>query len=237
MMKRVSGVALVGDTRSLYAHECYVRGPVVAEDDLKIGPFCYLEGPLHIGGRTRIWPHVTIGTEGEHNVAKPAGTIRIGNGVRIREYVAVQRGTGDRETTVGDGCFIMHGCHVAHDCVLDTGVTLSPKAVLGGHTRVHAGATLGIGAMTHQHTTIGAYAMVGMGAVVTKDVPPFCIVVGNPARFHGLNKVGLKRANVPADRVWVEGAHVRTTERLVQSALDRFYADRREDRRRVLEMA
>jgi UDP-N-acetylglucosamine acyltransferase len=48
--------------------------------------------------------------------------------------------------------------------------------------------------VTHQFTTVGAYAMIGMGAVVTKDVPPFEVWVGNPARRIGFNVVGMKRA-------------------------------------------
>ena len=52
-------------------------------------------------------------------------------------------------------------------------------------TAVHEGATIGAGAIIGPGLTIGAYAMVGMGAVVTADVPPHGLVVGNPARLRG----------------------------------------------------
>ncbi len=163
--------------------------------DVEIGPFCYIRGPITIGARTVISPHVVIGTDGEHRSAYSTGAIHIGENVKIREFCVVQRGiTGDRETTIGDRVMLMDRVHVAHNCTIGDDVTISPGVVLGGHTRVHRGATIGISAMTHQHSTIGAYSMIGMGAVVTKDVPPFALVVGNPAGYVRDNTAGRERA-------------------------------------------
>jgi tetrahydrodipicolinate N-succinyltransferase len=49
-------------------------------------------------------------------------------------------------------------------------------------TLVREGATIGAGAIIGPGLTVGRFAMVGMGAVVTRNVPDFCLVVGNPAR-------------------------------------------------------
>jgi UDP-N-acetylglucosamine acyltransferase len=181
-----------------------IEGAVDLAPDVEIGALCYLRGPLIIGPGTRIYPHVIIGCEGEHRERGSEGVIHIGAGVVLRELVVVQRGTGDRETTIGDRCYVMDHCHIAHDVVLAEDVTLSPNVVLGGHTRVHRGATIGIAAATHQRSTIGAYSMVGMGSVVTKDVPPFVTAVGNPARFHGLNEKGIEAAGLRAGHVRVD---------------------------------
>jgi UDP-N-acetylglucosamine acyltransferase len=207
-----------------------IEGDVVLGEGTTVGPFTYLRGPLVVGARTRIYPHVVIGTEGEHKSRGPVGAIRIGNDVIVRELVVVQRGTGDHETEIGDGCFIMDHCHVAHDVLIEAEVTMSPNVVLGGHTHVLRGATLGIGAMTHQFSTIGAYAMIGMGAVVTRDVPPFCTVVGNPASFQRLNAHAIDAAGFTGANLRVaDGALVTTDERAL-ACLEAFAKHARRQR-------
>jgi UDP-N-acetylglucosamine acyltransferase len=183
------------------------RGRVHIGEGCTIASSAVLVGPLRIGARCRISHGVVIGEDGEHRSRASAGIITIGDGCTIREHVVIQRGLeGDDDrgwgTHVGSGALLMHGCHVAHDCLVGDGVTMSPSVVLGGHTVVGDWATLGIGAATHQRVTIGGLAMVGMGAVVLRDVWPCRTVVGIPARDVGENVVGLARAvSVDLDRL------------------------------------
>jgi acyl-[acyl carrier protein]--UDP-N-acetylglucosamine O-acyltransferase len=107
---------------------------------------------------------------------------------------------------------------------------VSHNAVFAGHTRVHEGVTVGMAAITHQHSTIGAYAMLGMGAVVTRDVPPFALVTGNPARFRRLNTHALERLEIGAEALRVEGGELRSEDERVAGHLAAFSADRREAR-------
>ena len=204
-----------------------VEGEVVFGDDVTVGPFVYLRGPVVVGARTRIYPHVIIGTEGEHKTRGPVGVIRIGSDVILRELAVVQRGTGDRDTEIGDRAFVMDHCHVAHDVFIDAEVTLSPNVVLGGHTHVLRGATIGMGAVTHQFSTLGAYAMVGMGAVVTRDVPPFCLVAGNPARFRRFNTHVLAALGLEPSALRCQAGAITTADARVQACLDQFAAQTR----------
>jgi UDP-N-acetylglucosamine acyltransferase len=166
---------------------CHIVGPVEIGKDTKIASFCYIRGPAKIGERNRINPHCVIGTEPESRDAKPTGSIIIGNDNNISEFTAIQRGTGDRDTEIGDNNFIMDNVHISHDNKLGNNVTIAPNVVLGGHTVVHDGATIGIASSTHQFSTIGAYSMIGMNSTVTKDVPPFTTVFGNPAKIRKWN--------------------------------------------------
>jgi sugar O-acyltransferase (sialic acid O-acetyltransferase NeuD family) len=77
--------------------------------------------------------------------------------------------------------------YVAHDCVIGDYVTFAPSVKCNGNVTIGDFAYIGTGAILKQGTpdkplVIGAGAIVGMGAVVTKDVAPGAVVVGNPAR-------------------------------------------------------
>lgn len=172
---------------------CHIVGPVEIGRDTKISSFCYIRGPAKIGERNRINPHCVIGTEPESKDALPTGTIIIGDDNIMSEFTVIQRGTGDRDTEVGNNNFIMDNVHISHDNKLNNSITIAPNVVLGGHTVIQDGATIGIASSTHQFSTIGAYCMIGMNSVVTKDVPPFALVLGNPIKFKKWNSYQLEK--------------------------------------------
>lgn len=180
----------------------------------EIGPYCIVGEHVSIGARTVLQAHVVVNGwthVGEDCQIYPFATIgaasqdrkyggerahtRIGNRTVLREYVSIQRATGhDEVTAVGDDCLLLAYVHIAHNCVLGNGVTMSNLAQLAGHVHVGNFATIGGQAGVHQFTRIGRYAMIGGASKLTKDVPPFFLVEGNPARPYGLNSVGLRRA-------------------------------------------
>ncbi len=77
--------------------------------------------------------------------------------------------------------------YVSHDCIIGDYVTLAPGVHCNGNIHIHNHAYVGTGAILKQGSsskplTTGKGAIIGMGSVVTKDVPAFTTVIGNPAR-------------------------------------------------------
>ena len=77
--------------------------------------------------------------------------------------------------------------YVAHDCIIGDYVTFAPFVKCNGNIVVEDHAYIGTGAIIKQGTPetpliIGKGSIIGMGAVVTKDIPPYTTVIGNPAK-------------------------------------------------------
>jgi len=114
----------------------------------------------------------------------------------------VHRATGAEEiTSVGDDCLLLAYVHIAHNCRIGNGVTMSNLAQLAGHVVVEDHATFGGVSGTHQFVRVGRHSFVGGLTKLTRDVPPFLLVEGNPARVYGLNSVGLRRAGFPPEEL------------------------------------
>lgn len=149
----------------------------------------------------------------KHEQALVHPDAKIGEGTRVWAFSNILGGAviGDH-CNVCDGCFVEKGALVGHHVTLKNhvalwdGITLEDDVFVGANTifindrfprsnrkdawtlertTVKKGATIGAGATILCGLTIGEYAVVGAGSVVTKEVDPFTIVVGNPARFQG----------------------------------------------------
>jgi UDP-N-acetylglucosamine acyltransferase len=163
---------------------------------------CVVEGRTEIGEETCVFPFVSIGLAPQDLKyrGEPAET-RVGRRCSIREFVTVHRGTegGGMLTSIGDDCLVMAQAHVAHDCIVGSGVIMANAATLAGHVRVEDGANIGAYSGVHQFCRVGREAYVGGYSVVVKDAMPFALTVGNHAKCYGLNAVGMRRRNYPKE--------------------------------------
>jgi len=194
----------------------YLHPKAEIDEDVEIGPFCYVGENVKIGRGTRLISHVHISgwtTIGEDNIIYPGASIGtepqdlkyggeetyvvVGNGNMIRECVTINRGTagGGGVTKIGDRCLIMAYSHIAHDCQLGSEIVMSNLATLGGHVVIEDGVWMGGLVGVHHFVTIGKFAFIGGYSKVVKDIPPFCLAVGQPAEVLDINKVGLQRRN------------------------------------------
>ncbi|MGD2180600.1 acyl-ACP--UDP-N-acetylglucosamine O-acyltransferase [Lusitaniella coriacea LEGE 07167] len=168
-----------------------------------IGAHVVIEGSTEIGVGNKIFPGAAIGMETQDKKYQGAESwVKIGDRNRIREYVTINRATGEGEATlIGNDNLLMAYVHVAHNCTVEHGTVIANNVALAGHVCIESKATIGGVLGVHQFVHIGRLAMVGGMSRIDRDVPPYMLVEGNPAKVRSLNLLGLKRANCTPDEM------------------------------------
>lgn len=168
----------------------------------KIDAHVRIEGPTEIGENCRVFQGAVLGFDPQDLKYKSGETtyLKIGGGNIIREYVTVHRATGEGNATViGDNNFIMAYVHIGHNCILGSNILVSNATSFAGHVHIEDRAVVGGMTGVHQFVRIGRLAMVGGCARIVKDIPPYSMVTGSPAKFYGLNIIGLRRNGISAE--------------------------------------
>ncbi|MDA1014879.1 MAG: acyltransferase [Planctomycetota bacterium] len=155
--------------KNYFAHESsYVDDGVEVGDGTTIWHFCHIMPGSRLGRDCRIGQNVVIGPRAE-----------LGNNVKIQNNVSVYEGV-----VLEDDVFC--GPSMVFTNVLTPRSAFPRNSSDDYHTTtVRRGASIGANATIVCGVTIGESALIGAGAVVTKDVPAFAIVYGNPARLGG----------------------------------------------------
>lgn len=149
-----------------------------AHETAVIDPGCMIGDGTHIWHFSHIMPGCTIGRNcniGQNVVISPQ--VVLGDNVKVQNNVSVYTGV-----TCGDDVFLGPSCVFTN--------VVNPRSAVSRKdqylkTHVGKGASIGANATIVCGHTIGEYAMIGAGAVVTKDIPPYALVVGNPSRQIG----------------------------------------------------
>lgn len=150
-----------------YIHESsYVDDNVSIGADTKIWHFCHVQSGAMIGERCSLGQNVNVGNN-----------VKIGNGVRVQNNVSIYEGV-----EIEDNVFCGPSC-------VFTNVT-TPRAHFPMHgvyakTRICEGVSLGANCTVVCGHTVGKSALIAAGAVVTKDVKPYALMAGVPARQIG----------------------------------------------------
>ena len=185
-------------------------GPyAVIEADVKIGANttiganAIISGPIEIGCNNRIFPSAALGLEPQDLKYKGAKSwVKIGDNNIFREFVTVNRATEEDEATIiGNNNLLMAYVHVAHNCIIEDRVVMANYVGLAGHVHIESKAVIGGILGIHQFVRVGTMAMLGGMSRIDRDVPPFMLVEGNPARVRSLNTIALKRNNVTTEEI------------------------------------
>ena len=144
----------------------------------------YVDDGAEVGAGTRIWhfSHIMAGARIGRRCSF-GQNVNVGGGVLVGDNVKVQN-----NVSIYDGTTVEDDVFLGPSCVL-TNVT-NPRSQISRHalyepTLIRRGATVGANATLVCGVTLGRYCFVGAGSVVTKSVPDYALVVGNPARQKG----------------------------------------------------
>lgn len=152
---------------SYFKHESsYVDDGAEIGEGTKIWHFCHIMSGAKIGESCSLGQNVNVG-----------GKAVIGNGVKIQNNVSVYD-----DVIVEDDVFL--GPSMVFTNVINPRAFIQRKDEYK-KTVLKKGCSIGANVTIVCGVTIGEYAMVGAGSVVTKDIPPYALVYGNPARVHG----------------------------------------------------
>lgn len=183
---------------------CVIRGPVVIGDNTTLIGHCWIDGPLILGKDNLLHPFVRLGGPPQHTKhewVKPDPElpgVLVGNNNVFREHSTVHAPIGQEKTFIGDNNYMMAGSHVGHDCVIKKNVIIGHAAALGGHCQVFDNVNISGHAAIHQHVRLGEGAMIGANNFVTKDIPPWSMVMVS-RRVSSLNSVGMKRFGLKSE--------------------------------------
>lgn len=162
-----------------------------SKKDYFVHPSAFIEDEVEIGQGTKIWH--------QSQVRKGA---KLGKNCVVGKSVFI-----DFNSQIGDNVKIQNNAMLYHQTIIEDGVFIGPNVVLTNDRRPRAinpdgsfksaddweistmtikeGAAIGGHSVVTPGVTIGCWAMAGSGSVITRDVPDFALIYGNPARIHG----------------------------------------------------
>ncbi|MEG8990321.1 acyl-ACP--UDP-N-acetylglucosamine O-acyltransferase [Ignavibacteria bacterium 4148-Me] len=198
----VSPKAKLGDNIEIGPY-AVIQDDVEIGDDCKVGPHVGIYNGARIGNRVKIFQGASISNLPQDlKYANEQTYLFIGDDTVIREFATLHKGTAATgKTVIGKNCLLMAYTHVAHDCKIGDKVIISNATQIAGHVTIEDVVIIGGQGAVHQFCKIGQHAMVGGGGMVGTDIPPYSLVSGYPARFMGLNIVGLRRRNFSSEDI------------------------------------
>jgi UDP-3-O-[3-hydroxymyristoyl] glucosamine N-acyltransferase len=152
---------------------------VIIYPNAKLGKNVYLKPFCVIGGDGFEFHR---GNEGDMIKLEHTKGVVIGDNVEVGSFTTVVRGF-DRNTVIGSGSKLDDHIHYGHNVVCGKHCGFAAGTIIGGTVTIGHHTFFGINVMVKPQVRIGNYCLVGMGAVVTKDLPSYSVVAGNPARI------------------------------------------------------
>jgi len=199
-MKNIHPTALVSKNASI-GNDITIAPYAIIEDDteignnVEIGPHAVLYNGARIGNNVKIKQAVSVAhVPQDLKFGGEDSVFIVGDNTVIHEHVTLHRGTMETgKSQVGKNCLLMAYCHVPHDCSIGDNCIIANTVQIAGHVHIEDWVIIGGISSIHQFVSVGQHAMVGANTYITQDVPPYIIIAGTPAKYFGLNVIGLRR--------------------------------------------
>lgn len=178
------------------------KGVEIGDDCIIMAGASILKG-TKMGARNKVHQHAVLGAEPQdfHYKGEESNLV-IGDDNDIRENVVISRATFDGNATrIGNGNYLMDKVHLCHDvhigdnCVVGIGTSIAGECTLDDCVILSGNVTL------HQYCHIGQWTLIQSGCRVSKDVPPYVIMAGNPVAYHGINAIVLTSRCKMSERI------------------------------------
>jgi len=155
----------------------FIDENVIIGRDTKIWHFSHIQSGAVIGKECSLGQNVNIGNN-----------VKIGDNVKIQNNVSIYEGVELEDYVFCGPSIVFTNIKIPRSEFPQKGTEHYLKTIVKKSASIGANATILCG------VTIGEYALIGAGAVITKDIPPFSLVVGNPGRIIGkVDKNGNKK--------------------------------------------
>jgi len=155
--------------KNFFVHKSsFIDNNVIIDKGTKIWHFSHIQSGAKIGKNCTIGQNVNI-----------ASNVKIGQNVKIQNNVSVYEGVELEDHVFCGPSMVFTNIKIPRSEFPQKGSEFYTKTIVKKSASIGANATIVCG------ITIGEYAFVGSGAVVTKDVPPYSLVLGNPAKIVG----------------------------------------------------
>ena len=159
---------MTGKNKFFIHESSYVDENVQIGEGTKIWHFSHVQSGASIGKNCSIGQNVNVGNN-----------VKIGNHVKIQNNVSVYEGVELEDYVFCGPSMVFTNIKVPRSEFPQRGTEFYSKTLVKKSVSIGANATIVCG------VTIGEYAMIGSGTVVTKDIPAYALVVGNPGRVLG----------------------------------------------------
>lgn len=181
----------------------YIDKNVVIGDDCVIMPYASVMDGTVMGKGNKVHQNAVLGAEPQDfKYCGDSTKLIIGDNNTFRENVVVSRATcAGNATTIGNGNFFMDRVHICHDvkvadeCVLGIGVSVA------GNSELEDCVILSSSVVVNQGCHIGKLSLLQSGCRLSKNVPPYVIVSGNPPAYHGINTIVMQHKLNVTDRI------------------------------------